>query len=218
MKNGDAEIRQRVGEKGNVYIGHDRRFFELASSLKKKEYSHLLRDEPILYRWWFKEDSILMEFLNNYKKENLKDNVCACPSLKTKVIGTSTYYALYIGQSITGKTRFKNHISGPIKNSTLRETIRAILSLMNVTYKKGDITKVLDDAYFEWVEMNEDVELLALIESGAIIASCYPLNIKDNYMICENWKKKILDERKKLKRKRQKQTTNATNKSNTIIY
>ena len=69
MKNGDAEIRQRVGEKGNVYIGHDRRFFELASSLKKKEYSHLLRDEPILYRWWFKEDSILMKFLNNYKKE-----------------------------------------------------------------------------------------------------------------------------------------------------
>ena len=161
-----------------------------------------LRDEYLLYRWWFPHNSLVMDYLRDYIAQNPDDIVMKSvfARLKTKVINNQTYYALYLGKSIHGRTRFRNHIVGPMKSSTLRRTIYALLIKNHPLPANEDfISKILNQCYYEWMELSDDHELLDAFEMMAIAIGCYPLNMEGNTSISEEWKKSIVDRRKELK-------------------
>lgn len=161
-----------------------------------------LRDEYLLYRWWFPHNSLVMDYLRDYIAQNPDDIVMKSvfARLKTKVINNQTYYALYLGKSIHGRTRFKNHIVGPMKSSTLRRTIYALLTKNHPLQVNEDcISEILSKCYYEWMELSDDHELLDAFEMMAISLGYYPLNMEGNTSISEEWKKSIVDRRKELK-------------------
>lgn len=161
-----------------------------------------LRDEYLLYRWWFPHSSLVMDYLRDYIAQNPEDIVMKSvfARIKTKVINNQTYYALYLGKSIHGRTRFRNHIVGPMKSSTLRRTIHALLTKNHPLPANEDfISEILSKCYYEWMELSDDHELLDAFEMMAIAIGCYPLNMEGNTSISEEWKKSIVDRRKELK-------------------
>lgn len=161
-----------------------------------------LCDEYLLYRWWFPHNSLVMDYLRDYIAQNLEDIVMKSvfARIKTKVINNQTYYALYLGKSIHGRTRFRNHILGPMKSSTLRRTIHALLTKNHPLQANEDfISEILSKCYYEWMELSDDHELLDAFEMMAISLGCYPLNMEGNTSISEEWKKSIVDRRKELK-------------------
>ena len=133
-----------------------------------------VREKPILYRWWFHADFVdtLIDKFKNLEISDLEPK---------KMADGKVYYALYFGKSENGLTRFKAHTSG---NSTLRRTLYAIC--------KDDINNLINDCYFEWVEV-ENEKLLECLESMCIVSGKYPLNIKGNPS-CQDW---IVEARKK---------------------
>ena len=172
----------------------------LAAELKHgKRHDDILQDVSILYRWWFPKTSPIMTYLNRYVHENPNDyqmRYLLEHGLQAMEIGNSTYYALYFGKSTEGRTRFKKHINGPIKNSTIRKTIRAILHLLkDKDYnKKERISSVLTPCYFEWMEfLNEDAKLIDSFEIMAITVGHYPLNLEDNSSVSKEWIETISD-------------------------
>jgi predicted GIY-YIG superfamily endonuclease len=115
-------------------------------------------------------------------------------------IGDTTYYALYFGKSTNGRNRFGQHTRGSIKKSTLRETLRAVLSLKGETCTEEHISAELQKCYYEWMEfIEDDRELIDSFEMMAIAIGYYPLNMEGNTSISEEWKKAIMDKRKELK-------------------
>ena len=162
-----------------------------------------LRDEYLLYRWWFPHSSLVMDYLRDYIAQNPEDIVMKSvfARIKTKVINNQTYYALYLGKSIHGRTRFRNHIVGPMKSSTLRRTIYALLTKNHPLQANEDcISEILSKCYYEWMEFCEDDrELIDCFEMMAIAIGYYPLNMEGNTSISEEWKKSIVDRRKELK-------------------
>lgn len=152
---------------------------DILSNMKVKKVSTLksensVREKPILYRWWFPAD-----FVNKFKNLEKSD-------LKSKKMADGiVYYVLYLGKSENGLTRFKAHTSG---NSTLRRTLCAICK----DSKRRDINNLINDCYFEWVEV-ENEKLLECLESMCIVSGKYPLNIKCN-PCCQDW---IVEARKK---------------------
>ena len=161
-----------------------------------------LCDEYLLYRWWFPHNSLVMDYLRDYIAQNPEDIVMKSvfARIKTKVINNQTYYALYLGKSIHGRTRFKNHIVGPMKSSTLRRTIYALLTKNHPLQVNEDcISEILNQCYYEWMELSDDHELLDAFEMMAIAIGYYPLNMEGKNSISEEWKKSILDRRKELK-------------------
>ena len=162
-----------------------------------------LCDEYLLYRWWFPHNSLVMDYLRDYIAQNPEDIVMKSvfARIKTKVINNQTYYALYLGKSIHGRTRFRNHIVGPMKSSTLRRTIYALLTKNHPLQANEDcISEILNQCYYEWMEFCEDDrELIDCFEMMAIAIGYYPLNMEGNTSISEEWKKSIVDRRKELK-------------------
>ncbi len=174
----------------------------LAEELLDKKKT-MLKEVPIVYRWWFHEESEPMKALANYIKAHPED--CQMKYLLSRLlqkrINEQQYYALYFGQSVTGKTRFARHINGPLKNSTLRKTIATVLKLLDENPDKGRISKVLKVCYFEWLELpwKEDAKLIDIIEMVAIGIGNYPLNIDGNNSVSKDWLEMITNERKQLK-------------------
>ena len=172
---------------------------------KKRIQTKYLPEVPYIYRWWFPADSLPMQFLNQYISNYPEDidmlYVSKC--LKRQKFGEDEYCALYIGKSKNGRNRFTEHIHGPLRLSTLRKTIAAILLLMKQEVTKESISKVLSKCYFEWIELKnnytDDYELMDCLEMMAITIGHYPLNMEGNTSISEEWKKAIMDQRKELK-------------------
>ena len=162
----------------------------------------ILSEEYFLYRWWFPEDSPIMGYLRDYTDNHPEDidMKYVLAKLKTKVLDGETYYALYFGKSTNGRKRFENHIRGNVKQSTLRRTLRAILSLADKSCNEEDISNVLRECYYEWIEFfEEDHDLIDCFEMMAIAIGYYPLNLDGNSSISENWESAIADKRKELK-------------------
>ena len=162
----------------------------------------ILSEEYFLYRWWFPSDSPIVAYLEDYIAKHPKDidMKYVYARLKKKQIGDTIYYALYFGKSTNGRNRFGQHTRGPIKKSTLRETLRAVLSLKGETCTEERISGELQKCYYEWMEfLEDDRELIDSFEMMAIAIGYYPLNMEGNNSISEEWKKAIMDKRKELK-------------------
>ena len=172
---------------------------------QKRIQTKYLPEVPYIYRWWFPADSLPMQLLQQHISNNPKDIVMDYVNkrLKRQIFGEKEYCALYIGKSKNGRNRFTEHIHGPVRLSTLRKTIAAILLLMKQEVTKESISKVLSKCYFEWIELKnnytDDYELMDCLEMMAITIGHYPLNMEGNTSISEEWKKAIMDQRKELK-------------------
>lgn len=173
--------------------------------------TEILSEEHFLYRWWFPSDSPIVAYLEEYIATHPKDidmqYVYACLKKRVKEETSDngdkiqkTYYALYFGKSTNGRNRFGQHTRGPIKKSTLRETLRAVLSLKGETCTEERISAELQKCYYEWMEfLEDDRELIDSFEMMAIAIGYYPLNMEGNTSISEEWKNSIMDKRKELK-------------------
>lgn len=133
---------------------------------------------PILYRWWFPEDSEPVKILRAYEAEDLLSETL------TTTIGNTKFYALYLGKGINGRRRFKNHISPRKRTSTLRRTLSGLLR----TDDESKISDVLQQCYYEWWEMACSEEELGSREKTAIKEGYYPLNLSENDNISAEWK------------------------------
>ena len=186
----------------NASSTFDERFIKPVIDLcnGKKLKTNLPRPVTIIYRWWFPKDSLPMKFLDEYIKENSNDigALYMRSRLKTIVLNETTYYALYVGKSVNGRNRFRQHIDGDVSTSTLRKTIAAILNKLKGTYTEMDITKVLKGCYFEWIELTHDKELMNIIETAAVSYGYYPLNIEGNFAVSDKWLNVILDARRNI--------------------
>lgn len=160
-----------------------------------------IRNVPIIYRWWFPDKSPIIEYLREYVKSHAKDykmKYLLDNGLRKITIGNCEYNALYFGKSDKGRTRFSNHDKGSEEDSTLRKTIRAILTL--IKDKDCDNIEKIDDilskCYFEWTEfLREDGQLIDCFEVMAIAIGYYPLNLKDNPRISKDWRDTISNAR-----------------------
>lgn len=164
--------------------------------------TELLSEEHFLYRWWFPAESPIVKYLEAYLAKHPEDIDMhyVYSRLKRKTIGETTYFALYFGKSTNGRKRFGQHTRGNVKQSTLRETLRAILELKGNPCEEENISDVLNDCYYEWMEfLEEDYELIDSFEMMAIAIGYYPLNFDGNNSISESWKTAIVNKRKKLK-------------------
>ena len=164
--------------------------------------TELISEEHFLYRWWFPAESPIVKYLEAYLAQHPEDIDMryVYSRLKRKMIGETTYFALYLGKSTNGRKRFGQHTRGTIKQSTLRETLRAILELNGNPCKEEGISNVLNDCYYEWMEfLEEDHELIDSFEMMAIAIGYYPLNFDGNNSISESWKTAIIHKRKELK-------------------
>lgn len=155
---------------------------------------------PILYRWWFPCESEPIKAIEKYLRNKPDDapmhylfNSC----LKKKTIGKDIYCALYFGKSINGRKRFRNHVNGPMDNSTLRRTLYALL-FPNVDAPKAEmeISAILNRCYYEWIELSDDKEMVDMLEMTAISLGAYPLNMDGNPAISSQWREYVMDKRK----------------------
>lgn len=145
---------------------------------------------PILYRWWFRDGSEIVKKVCEHLNE------IEVQKIKTEKLGGKTYYALYFGKGINGRRRIKNHIGSRKRISTLRRTIAALLETDN----EKDITEHLQQCYYEWWEYDCDKKTLEGKELSMINDDdyYYPLNLKDNNKISEEWKNYLQNKRKQL--------------------
>jgi len=159
----------------------------------KRLSAEVVADVPILYRWWFPEQSEVMLRIEAFLSDHPADGEMqyARQHLKKKAIDGITYYALYLGKSQNGRTRFGNHIRGPQKDSTLRRTIAALLG----TADEAAISSALMPCCLEWTELADDPELLDCVELMAISMGYYPLNIDGNQHISAGWKEHLSNRR-----------------------
>ena len=159
--------------------------------------------EPILYRWWFPEDSEVVNLLREWKSNDSKKAINLLDGvLKEKFPDGKTYYALYFGKSNNGYRRFCQHSTGNVHTSTLRRTIHSLLTddLYNKATHEQEITDLLRECYFEWTVIGkEDESLVECIEAICIVHGTYPLNIDGNPAINEDWRKYMMGERGKVK-------------------
>lgn len=180
----DYEWKKSIDREFNSY--KRLRKMELVSNMI--ENNQTPSNKPIIYRWWFVENSSVVEKIrrNLCNKEFQKIS-------KEKIDKGGYRYAMYVGKGANGKRRFKNHISPRIRTSTLRRTIAALLETNN----EDDITKVLKQCYYEWWEL-ECNKTLADEERNKINEGYYPLNLKENNKVCTKWKKFLQEQRKKV--------------------
>lgn len=162
---------------------------------EKGKRNQTLSEHHFLYRWWFPADSPIMAFVRSHFSNDYISN-----TLKQLSLNGQTYYALYFGKTTNGRNRFRQHTEGPVKDSTLRETIRAILALQDGGKCSEDaISEILRPCYYEWMEFVTDAELIDCVEVMAIAVGNYPLNIDGNLSVSQEWKKMIMDKRHELK-------------------
>ena len=180
----DYEWKKSIDREFNSY--KRLRKMELVSNMI--ENNQTPSNKPIIYRWWFVENSSVVE--------KIRMNLCnkEFQKILKEEIGKGKYhYAMYVGKGANGKRRFKNHISPHIRTSTLRRTIAALLETSN----EKAITDVLKDCYYEWWEL-ECNKTLADEEREKIKKGYYPLNLKENNQVCTKWKKFLQEQRKKV--------------------
>lgn len=166
--------------------------------------TELLRPVPFLYRWWFVEGSKPMQLLEKYINENPGDvdMLHVKAHLKSICLNDKTYYALYLGKSINGRNRFSQHIRGNVDLSTLRKTICAVLLLMQEDASEENISNVLSECYYEWVELEHDKELVDSFEMLAISLGNYPYNIDGNSAVSPQWKQQFISARQAMDKAR----------------
>ena len=181
-------------------MNSDQHYFCAVSDLHKagRLDTNLLREVPVLYRWWFPKESAIMYIIEayvdahprDYKMLYMKNNL----KIRTFDVNgkTQDYYALYFGKSSDGHRRFYNHIRGPQSNSTLRRTIAALLG----NDDEDTISAILMECCYEWVEFANDPELIDSIEMMAIAMGSYPLNIDGNQGVSSDWKQHLKNNRK----------------------
>lgn len=150
--------------------------------------------KPILYRWWFPEDSIVLDVLRKY---NQAESVNLLDQVETRVIDGKTYYALYFGKSSNGYRRYCQHTMGNIHISTLRRTLYGLC--VGQRYNKAKeqvVSDILKECYFEWLPFDKEGELVECIESICIALGHYPLNLDGNPAISDQWRRYVTEKRK----------------------
>ena len=166
--------------------------------------------KPILYRWWFPEDSKVLDVLREY---NQTESVNLLDQVETRVIDnkrdgkidnkidnkieSKTYYALYFGKSSNGYRRYCQHTTGNIHLSTLRQTLYGLcVGQQYDIAKEQDVSNILKDCYFEWLNLDKEGELVECIESICIALGHYPLNLDGNPAISDQWRRYVTEKRK----------------------
>ena len=199
-----AEIQQEEEKKLQAQSLTDGRFMFPIHELYdgKNINTKLLRPIPFIYRWWFIEGSKPMQLLEQYIQSHSDDidMLHTKAHLKTLYLNGHTYYALYMGKSINGRNRFSQHIRGNVDLSTLRKTICAVLMLLQEDASEESISKVLNECYYEWVELEHDSELVDSFEMMAISLGKYPYNIDGNSAVSNKWKQKLLTARQEMEK------------------
>ncbi len=152
--------------------------------------------EPILYRWWFPEDSIVVKTIRAHAKRN-KELSTLLEDAEQQEIEGRNYLALYFGKSNIGYRRYIQHSTGNVHTSTIRHTLYGLC--IGVEYDKAkepEISAILDECYFEWLAFPEEGELIECLESLCIALGHYPLNVEGNSAIDDKWRELIMSKRK----------------------
>ena len=162
-------------------------------SITTKELSHM----PIVYRWWFEDNSVVMDVLKEQSKK-YKDLAELMKQVASREIDGKTYYALYLGKSNNGYHRFRQHSKGNVHISTIRHTLYGLcIGSKYDKSKEQQITDILKDCYFEWRAFDENEgKLVECIESICIMSGKYPLNVDGNPAISNQWWNYVMDKRK----------------------
>ena len=162
--------------------------------------------KPILYRWWFREDSEPMLAIQKYldsHPEDIQMQQLFSQLEERKFEGKKQkYYALYFGKSNNGYRRYIQHSTGNVHTSTLRHTLYGLCltnneeSLYSKQLDKEEITRILRECYFEWLPFNEEGKLVECVEGICIALGKYPLNVDGNPAISDKWRKYVMEIRK----------------------
>ena len=162
--------------------------------------------KPILYRWWFREDSEPMLAIQKYLDSNPEDiqmKQLFSQLEERKFDGKKKkYYALYFGKSNNGYRRYIQHTTGNVHTSTIRHTLYGLCLTNNEESQyskqldKEEITRILRECYFEWLPFNEEGKLVECVESICIALGKYPLNVDGNPAISNQWRDYLLEKRK----------------------
>lgn len=155
--------------------------------------------KPVLYRWWFPEDSKVCDAIRKHSEGILEQ-------AEKRTIDGKLYYALYFGKSNNGARRYNQHTNGTVGNSTIRHTVYGLLfpGQQYDPSKEPEISDILRQCYCEWVAIDgaEGANWIGCLESMCIALGNYPLNVDGNPAISEDWRKVLLDGRKVSQKKR----------------
>ena len=162
--------------------------------------------KPILYRWWFREDSEPMLAIQKYLDSNPEDiqmKQLFSQLEERKFDGKKKkYYALYFGKSNNGYRRYIQHTTGNVHTSTIRHTLYGLCLTNNEESQyskqldKEEITRILRECYFEWLPFNEEGKLVECVEGICIALGKYPLNVDGNPAISDSWREYVMEKRK----------------------
>lgn len=155
---------------------------------------------PILYRWWFPEESAVMDILTQYSHSDA-EMATLLQHVETREIENKTYYALYFGKSNNGYHRYSQHSTGNVHISTLRRTLYGLCLTENgekqyIKEREEEITRMLQECYYEWIPFDNEGKLVECVESICIALGKYPLNVDGNPAISNNWRDYLLEKRK----------------------
>ena len=145
---------------------------------------------PILYRWWFPKGSAVMDVLTQYSHSDA-EMATLLQQFETRKIENKTYYALYFGKSNNGYRRYIQHSTGNVHTSTLRHTLYGLCLTENeakqyIKEREEEITRMLQECYYEWIPFDEEGKLVECVESICIALGKYPLNVDANPAISNN--------------------------------
>ena len=155
---------------------------------------------PILYRWWFSEESAVMDILTQYSHSDA-EMATLLQQVETREIENKTYYALYFGKSNNGYRRYIQHSTGNVHTSTIRHTLYGLCLTENgekqyIKEREEEITRMLQECYYEWIPFDEEGKLVECVESICIALGKYPLNVDGNPAISDQWREYVMDKRK----------------------
>ena len=152
--------------------------------------------EAILYRWWFPQNSPVMDVLADFTKQD-KELAALLKQVETCKIDGKTYYALYFGKSNNGYRRYCQHTTGNVHLSTIRHTVYGLC--IGEKYDKANedkVSEILRQCYYEWISFKGEDNLVECIEGICIALGKYPLNVDGNPAIGEKWREYVMDKRK----------------------
>ncbi len=162
--------------------------------------------KPILYRWWFAEDSEPMLAIQKYldsHPEDIQMKQLFSQLEERKFDGKKKkYYALYFGKSNNGYRRYIQHTTGNVHTSTIRHTLYGLCLTNNEESQyskqldKEEITRILRECYFEWLPFNEEGKLVECVEGICIALGKYPLNVDGTPAISDSWREYVMEKRK----------------------
>lgn len=161
--------------------------------------------KPILYRWWFREDSEPMIALKKYLDEHPTDvemQQLFSQLEERKFEGKEQkYYALYFGKSNNGYRRYIQHSTGNVHISTLRRTLYGLCLTENgekqyIKEREEEITRMLQECYYECIPFEKEGKLVECVESICIALGKYPLNVDGNPTISDQWREYVMEKRK----------------------